>query len=224
MKSVRIASPHFSFFCIFVTDQIVVTMHRLAIFASGNGTNAQQIISHFQTHPAISVALVLSNNPGAGVLGRARQSGIPVNIFTRAGLYETGEVLTLLQKETITFVVLAGFLWLVPVDLLTAFPGKVINLHPALLPKYGGKGMYGSRVHETVLANREKESGITIHYVNEKFDEGTIIFQARCSVSQEDNPETLAQKIHQLEHRHLPVVIEQILTGKPVTGMGPIQA
>jgi len=155
--------------------------------------------------------MVLCNKPGAGVLDRAERLGIETYIFDKEQFYSSGDVASLLLERHTDLVVLAGFLWLVPVDLLRAFPGKVINIHPALLPAYGGKGMYGDRVHAAVLSNREKESGITIHFVNEQYDEGDIIFQARCPVEVGDTPETLAARIHRLEYEHYPAVISGLL-------------
>ena len=186
-------------------------MDKIAIFASGNGTNAQRIIEYFTGHPVISVDLVLSNNPEAFVLTRAKTAGVPAVIFSRKEFYETENVLTILKERQITFIVLAGFLWLIPDYLLHAYVGKIVNIHPALLPGYGGKGMYGMRVHESVINSGEKESGITIHMVNNKYDDGQIIFQARCKVEPGDTPESLAQKIHALEHEHYPRIIESVL-------------
>jgi len=187
-------------------------MEKIAIFASGSGTNAQRIIEYFKGHSFISVDLVLSNNPEAYVLTRAKSEGIPSVIFSRKEFYESEDVLTILEERKITFIVLAGFLWLIPDYLLHAYSGKIVNIHPALLPKYGGKGMYGMRVHETVKNSGDKESGITIHMVNEHYDEGQIIFQARCKIDPTDTPQSLAHKIHALEYEHYPRIIES-LTG-----------
>jgi phosphoribosylglycinamide formyltransferase-1 len=186
-------------------------MSKIAIFASGSGSNAENIIRFFRTHPRIQVKLILCNNPGAGVIKRAEKHGIDCIVFNRDQYKKAGFLLNILEEYDINFIVLAGFLWLIPSEMVTAFPGAIVNIHPALLPKYGGKGMYGVRVHEAVIAGAEKESGISIHYVNEKYDEGNIIFQARCTVTKEDTAETLAQKIHQLEHAHFPQVIEDLL-------------
>jgi phosphoribosylglycinamide formyltransferase 1 len=186
-------------------------MEKIAIFASGSGTNAQRIIEHFREHPDVSINLVLSNNPGAFVLERAGSAGIPSVTFTRNEFYESESVLRILEDKKITFIVLAGFLWLIPEYLLRAYTGRLVNIHPALLPKYGGKGMYGMRVHEAVINSGDKESGITIHMVNDKYDEGQIIFQARCPVEPGDTPESLAQKIHVLEHENYPKVIESLI-------------
>jgi len=150
-------------------------MHRIAIFASGSGTNARKIMEYFQDHPKISVHLVLSNNPDAYVLTRAHQFNIPTLTFSRQELYQSSHILDILSVQGIDFIVLAGFLWLIPSYILKAYPNQIVNIHPALLPTYGGKGMYGMRVHEAVIAAGEKESGISIHYVNENYDEGQII-------------------------------------------------
>lgn len=184
---------------------------RIAVFASGNGTNAEEIFKYFNDHPDIEVALLLTNKSDAPVVNRAARFDIPVVCFNRATFYQTREIPELLLSNQIDLIVLAGFMWLVPSDLVRAFPDKIINIHPALLPKYGGKGMFGSYVHEAVIAAKEKESGITIHYVNERYDEGNIIFQTRCEVEAGDTPAMLASKIHQLEHRYYPKVIENLL-------------
>ncbi len=182
-------------------------MKKLAIFASGSGTNAQRIMEFFRDSREAEVALVLSNKQDAFVLERAVKFGVPIRVFDRYEFYETTRILDLLLENDISLIVLAGFLWMVPDYILKAFPGRIINIHPALLPKYGGKGLYGMKVHDTVIREKEKESGISIHYVNEKYDEGEIIFQARCSVDPSDTPETLASKIHELEYRWYPEVI-----------------
>ena len=182
----------------------------VAIFASGAGSNAGKIIGYFREHPLIGVALIVCNNKKAGVLEIARQEKIPVLQIERELFYETGYVEEL-RKYNIRFIVLAGFLWKVPPVLTKAFPDKIINIHPALLPAYGGKGMYGRAVHEAVLKAGEKESGITIHYVDDIYDNGKIIFQAKCPIDPEENPESLARKIHLLEHINYPAQIETIL-------------
>ena len=187
-------------------------MDRIAIFASGSGTNAERIVSYFQKHPSIEVGLILSNRHDAFVLERAKKLGIPSAVFGRQQLYETDFVLNILKENNITFIVLAGFLWLVPQNLLTAYSGRILNIHPALLPNYGGKGMYGMKVHEAVISSGDKESGITIHNVNERYDAGDIVFQARCPVLPADTPESLASRIHALEYEHYPKIIEQQLT------------
>ncbi|MEM6687727.1 MAG: phosphoribosylglycinamide formyltransferase [Bacteroidota bacterium] len=187
-------------------------MKRIAIFASGSGTNAENIIRYFQERTNASVIQILTNNPYAKVLDRAKNHKISGLSFNRTALYRSNDVLNLLQNAEIDLIVLAGFLWKFPEHILAAFPNKVINIHPALLPKYGGKGMYGAHVHKAVIANKEIESGITIHFVNEHYDEGAIIFQAKAAVTDTDTPETLAEKIHQLEYKHFPEVIEHVLT------------
>jgi phosphoribosylglycinamide formyltransferase-1 len=185
----------------------------IAIFASGSGTNAQRIIEYFSGNPKISVALILSNKPDAYVLVRAKNLNVPSVVFDRHSFDETDDIIKLLKKEKIDFIVLAGFLWMVPVNLILAYPGRIINIHPALLPKYGGKGMYGARVHEAVIQSGDKESGISIHYVNEKYDKGNIIFQAKCEVLQDDTPDSLAHRVHQLEYKHYPEIIEKVIKG-----------
>jgi len=184
---------------------------KIAIFASGSGTNAENIIRFFNDHPTISVDLVLTNNENAGVINRAKSLGIENVIFTKEEFRKMTGMLPLLRNIGITHVVLAGFLWLIPKSLIEAFPDRIINIHPALLPKYGGKGMYGMNVHKAVIENKEAFSGISIHYVNEKYDEGSIIFQAKCPVSSSDTPETLAGKIHKLEYEHFPRIIESVI-------------
>jgi phosphoribosylglycinamide formyltransferase-1 len=185
---------------------------RIAIFASGSGTNAENIIKYFSGSSRISCSLVLCNKPGAKVLDRADRLGVPTMVFNREDFYKSNLVVDRLLQEKIDLVVLAGFLWLVPKNLLHAFSGRMINIHPALLPKYGGKGMYGMKVHEEVRASGDNETGITIHYVNEKYDEGKTIFQAKCKVETEDTPESIAQKVHTLEYRYYPEVIEKLLS------------
>jgi len=186
-------------------------MKRIAIFASGNGSNAQRIVEYFSGNRQVEVALILSNREDAYVLERARKLGIPVKTFDRKTFYETDDVLNWLENAKINLVVLAGFLWLVPSNLIAAFPGAIVNIHPALLPAYGGKGMFGEAVHKAVIESGEKESGITIHFVDEKYDHGNIIFQAKCSIEKCETPGSLAQKIHELEYEHFPKVIEQLL-------------
>lgn len=188
--------------------------HRIAVFASGSGTNAEEIFKYFRSNPAIQVVLLLSNNPQAYALERAKKFNIPAKVFTRSEFRESEEVLIWLQKRSVTHIVLAGFMWLVPDYLIKSYPHRIINIHPALLPKFGGKGMYGMRVHEAVKAAGEKETGITIHEVNERYDEGKILFQARCTVGQEDTPEQIAEKVHALEYAHYPSVIEEWISGK----------
>ena len=192
---------------------IFAAMKRIALFASGNGSNAQRIIEFFKDHNKISIELVFSNNPGAYVLERAKNLSVEAILFNRHEFYETDKILKILLERKIDLIVLAGFLWLIPKYLLDAFENRIINIHPALLPKYGGKGMYGMRVHEAVIVAGEKESGITIHYVNEKYDDGQIIFQAKCPVEDSDTPESLADKVHQLEHSYFPGVIKSVVMG-----------
>jgi phosphoribosylglycinamide formyltransferase-1 len=184
---------------------------RIAIFASGSGSNAQKIMEHFKRNADSEVILVLTNNPQAFVLQRADNFEIPSHIFTRHEFYETDDVIRVLKNLQIDLIVLAGFLWKVPHSLLNSFPNKIINLHPALLPKYGGKGMYGDHVHQAILDNKEEESGITIHFVNEQFDEGEIIHQSRFKIERDDNLEMIKFKGQQLEHSHFPKVIESLL-------------
>lgn len=186
-------------------------MHHLAIFASGAGSNARKIIEHFQESPDIKVALVVSNKKDAGVLDIAEAHGIPVQVIGRQMFYETEDLLTVLKQHQVDFIVLAGFLWLIPPYLVRAFQRRMVNIHPALLPKYGGKGMYGMHVHEAVRTAGEKQTGITIHYVNEHYDEGDIVFQASCPVTPEDSPTDIARKVHALEHAHFPKVIESLI-------------
>lgn len=183
----------------------------IAIFASGTGSNAKKIIEYFKHHPDISVSLIVSNKREAPVLDIARENGIPTLVINRQDFYQSEDILNYFNKYLIDFVVLAGFLWLVPSYLVSAFEQRMINIHPALLPKYGGKGMYGMKVHEAIHGAGEKETGITIHFVNEQYDEGDVIFQAKCAVEPTDTPQTIAAKIHQLEHRYFPEVIEKIV-------------
>lgn len=186
-------------------------MQQIAIFASGTGSNARKIIEYFQNKPDITVSLVLSNRAKAPVLEMAREHGIDTLILAREAFYATDHLLDQLKGYPIDFVVLAGFLWLVPSYLVRAYPRKMVNIHPALLPKYGGKGMYGQRVHEAVKKAAERESGMTIHYVNEAYDEGDIIFQASCRLEKEDSPEKIAEKVLRLEHEHFAPVVEQLI-------------
>ncbi len=182
---------------------------RIAIFASGSGTNAEAIIRHFSHHTHVQVVLLLSNKSDAYVLERARKLNVPARVFTRKQLYETDTVMHWLTEYQVTHIVLAGFLWLIPEPLIRAYPGRIINIHPALLPKYGGKGMYGMHVHQAVKAAAEKETGITIHLVNERYDEGQILLQARVPLTSKETVEEIAAKVHELEYRHYPAVIEK---------------
>jgi formyltetrahydrofolate-dependent phosphoribosylglycinamide formyltransferase len=182
---------------------------KLAIFASGKGSNAEKIIEYFKGHPRISVSLIVSNKKDAGVLGIALRSQIKTLLIGKENFNHTDTYVQYLKDQGITHVVLAGFLWKVPDNLIQAFPKKIINIHPALLPKYGGKGMYGEHVHQAVIAAGEKESGISIHLVDEEYDHGKTIFQAKLAILPQETPDTLAQRIHQLEHQHYPKVIER---------------
>ncbi len=184
---------------------------RIAIFASGSGSNAQKIMEYFRRSDDVEVVLVLTNNPDAYVIQRADNFEVPSHVFDRKEFYETDKVITLLKNLEVDLLVLAGFLWLVPQTLLEAFPNKIINIHPSLLPKHGGKGMYGERVHHAVLANKENESGITIHFVNSEFDEGEIIHQSKFKIEQGDDLKMLKFKVQQLEHLNFPKVIESLL-------------
>jgi len=189
-------------------------MKRIVIFASGSGTNAENLITYFNQNGRATVVLVLSNNPNAKVLERAQRLKVRSVSFNKMAFTETDEVLDTLKTSGPDLIVLAGFLWKFPVSILKEFPNKVINIHPALLPKYGGKGMYGMHVHEAVVKNKETETGITIHYVNEHYDEGAIIFQAKCKLSSKDSSEDVASKIHELEMEHFPKVVESLLFPK----------
>ena len=186
-------------------------MIRIAILASGSGTNAENIINYFKDNSKIRVVQVLSNKKDAKVLDRAKRLKVKSLSFTRNEFYDTNAIADYL-KETADFIVLAGFLWKVPPSLLTAFPNKIINIHPALLPKYGGKGMYGMYVHQAVVNNKETETGITIHFVNENYDDGAIIFQAKTVVEPDDSPDDVAKKIHELEYQFFPLMIESVIS------------
>ena len=186
-------------------------MKNIAIFASGGGSNARKIIEYFQDSPTGTVVLVVSNKKDAGVIDIAREHNIPVQLLQRPLFYETTEILNILQHHAVDLIVLAGFLWLVPDYLIQAYPHKIVNIHPALLPQFGGKGMYGAHVHAAVKSAGARESGITIHFADEHYDEGDIIFQATCPLTAEDTPETIARKVLALEHEHYPKVIEELL-------------
>jgi len=185
-------------------------MHSLIIFASGTGTNAAAIISHFKQNNKAHVALIVSNNPTAGVLEIAKKEQIPFLIIDKHTIKET-LLIEQLGEYKPSLIVLAGFMWKIPHGIVAAFPDRIINIHPALLPLYGGKGMYGHHVHHAVIGGKEKESGITVHYVNEVYDEGNIILQARCKVEDGDDADSLATRIHKLEHFYYPRVIENLL-------------
>lgn len=191
-----------------------MNLPRIAVFVSGSGSNAENIVQHFRQTQTGEVALMVCNNPTAFALQRATRLQVPALVIDKKTLQQKQTLLEILQAQRIDWIVLAGFLLLVPPYLLEAYPQRVINLHPALLPKYGGKGMYGMHVHEAVVANHETETGITIHYANEHYDEGQIILQAKCALDASDTPETVAQKIHELEYAHFPKAIEQEILKK----------
>lgn len=186
-------------------------MKRIVIFASGSGSNAENLIKFFHNRDNASVIQVLTNNPHAKVLDRCKKLKVSALSFNRIAFTEREDVLNVLKSSKPDLIVLAGFLWKFPENIINAFPNKVINVHPALLPKFGGKGMYGNHVHEAVVANKETETGITIHYVNEHYDDGAIIFQAKCKVEKDDTPQDVAAKIHELEMEHFPKVVEKLL-------------
>ena len=188
-----------------------MNVKRIALFASGSGTNAQNIIEYFSDNEQIIIDSLWSNKKDAYALSRAEKLEIETFVFGREDFYKSSRITETLKKRKVDLIVLAGFLWLIPDSLIQNF--VIINIHPALLPKYGGKGMYGMNVHRTVVKNKEKESGITIHFVNEKYDEGKIIFQARCPLDEKDTPEDVAQKVHVLEYEHFPQVIEKVALG-----------
>jgi phosphoribosylglycinamide formyltransferase-1 len=187
-------------------------MNKIAIFASGSGTNAENIINFFKENKKNEISIIFSNNKNAYVIQRAIKHGIKHQIFSRPDFYNSDNVLNILKENNINFIVLAGFMWLIPEYLINEYPNRIINIHPALLPKYGGKGMYGMNVHKAVVENRETESGITIHYVNKEYDKGNIIFQAKCTVSPNDTPEDVAEKVHKLEYTHFPPIIKETLS------------
>lgn len=185
---------------------------RIAIFASGSGTNAEEIFKKFQNHPTADVTVLLSNNTNAYALIRAEKFEVATKVFDRKTFRESNEIVDFLLNKRIDLIVLAGFMWLVPINLVSAFPNRIINIHPALLPKYGGKGMYGMHVHQAVKDNNESETGITIHYVNDKYDEGQIIYQVSCPISNSDTPDDIANKVHLLEYEHYPRIIEELIS------------
>ena len=189
------------------------TIPRIAVFASGSGSNAQRIAEYFAGTGLLEISAIYCNNPEAYVLERTKLLGIPFLLFDRDKFYNTNLVINDLKSRGTDWIVLAGFLWLIPEPILKAFPGRIINIHPALLPAYGGKGMYGMKVHEAVMASGDKQSGITIHHVNELYDEGDIIFQATCQIQPGDTPEMLAAKIHELEYEYFPAVIRKLVSG-----------
>ncbi|MBW8049842.1 MAG: phosphoribosylglycinamide formyltransferase [Cytophagales bacterium] len=183
----------------------------IAIFASGSGTNAESIIRSFKKHPFIKIVYLFSNNPAAYVLERAKKFKIPAFVFDKDTFYNSDKIVTKLKNYDVSLIALAGFLWLIPGQLIKAYPNKIINIHPALLPRYGGKGMYGLGVHKAVIESGDKQSGITIHYVDSEYDKGKIIFQAKCPVKADDTPEILAERVHQLEYKHYAEVIEGLV-------------
>jgi phosphoribosylglycinamide formyltransferase-1 len=187
-------------------------MKRIAILASGNGSNARAIIQYFHLNPGVKIESILCNNPKAKVIDVATEFQVPYYLITKKDLYETDHVLNLFENSAIDLIVLAGFLWLVPEKILHAFPKKIINIHPALLPKYGGSNMYGQRVHEAVFNAHDIVTGITIHYLSEQYDEGEIIFQKTCPVNESDTIETIAKKVQELEHEWYPRIIEKLLS------------
>jgi phosphoribosylglycinamide formyltransferase-1 len=189
-----------------------MNVKKIAVFVSGSGTNAQNIIRYFSGNEQIRIDSLWSNKADAYALVRAAALGVNTYVFSRKQFYETNEVVEKLKNSDIDLIVLAGFLWLVPDSLIESF--QIINIHPALLPKYGGKGMYGMKVHQEVVNNQDTETGISIHFVNQKYDEGELIFQAKCPVLPSDLPEDVAKKVHELEYQYFPVVIEQLLQGK----------
>lgn len=228
---ISIVFGQFSFFKKYLTKMIShftendEELTSVAIFASGAGSNAEKIIQHFaekknlvqienNKHTKVNIALIVCNKTGAGVLEVASKANIPTLLIKKEQFFSGNHYLPELKSHGINFIVLAGFLWKIPPDLIQAYPNKIVNIHPALLPKYGGKGMYGNKVHEAVIAAAEKESGITIHFVDELYDHGKVILQATCSIDENDNAESLAKKIHLLEHQHYPVVLEQLLNAK----------
>jgi len=184
---------------------------RIAVFASGSGTNAENIFSYFAANKQVVVDSLWSNKADAYALVRAANFGVDTFVFDRRKFYQSTEIVDTLRKRKVDLIVLAGFLWLIPDNLIRNF--TIINIHPALLPKYGGKGMYGMNVHKAVVESGDQESGISIHYVNEKYDDGKLIFQAKCSVEKDDTPEKVAEKVHELEYKHFPEVIEKVVMG-----------
>lgn len=186
-------------------------MKRIAVFASGSGSNAENIVKFFRNNDLARVTIILSNKKDAYVLERAQQLGVPSISFNREDFYNSNKIVRTLEEQEIDMVVLAGFLWLVPQSLIDKYDGRIVNIHPALLPKYGGKGMFGMNVHNAVVAEKETETGITIHYVNGRYDEGNVIFQAKVSVNSSDTPEMVADKVHHLEYEHFPKIVEKLI-------------
>ncbi|MBT3173703.1 MAG: phosphoribosylglycinamide formyltransferase [Lentimicrobiaceae bacterium] len=186
-------------------------MKNIVIFASGNGTNAERIVTYFEDNNNITTSCIFTNNPKAGVIERANKLSVNIQVFNRDDFYKTERILNNIKSHSPDLIVLAGFLWLIPEYLIDGYNGKIINIHPALLPKFGGKGMYGMSVHKAVIEASEKESGITIHYVNKHYDEGQIIFQKSCKLDMGETPKSLSNKIHELEHKYFPEVINELL-------------
>ncbi|MBO0321115.1 phosphoribosylglycinamide formyltransferase [Muricauda sp. CAU 1633] len=186
-------------------------MKQIVILASGSGSNAENIITYFKENPQVKVSAVLTNKKTAKVLERCDRLEVPSFYFSKIAFIKSDTIVGVLKSLQPDLIVLAGFLWKIPSNIIEAFPNQIINIHPALLPKYGGKGMYGAKVHQAVKENAETETGITIHYVNEHYDEGAIIFQAKTAVEPSDDADTIAEKVHQLEYEHFPKVIEKLL-------------
>ncbi|HEY3402675.1 MAG TPA: phosphoribosylglycinamide formyltransferase [Ohtaekwangia sp.] len=214
--------PEFGIWNSFSSFAPMSSKNRIAIFASGSGTNAEEIFKYFKDHPTIEVVLLLSNNPSAYALIRAEKHGVDSKVFNRTQFRESTVVLDWLSEKNVTHIVLAGFMWLVPDYLIQAYPDKIVNIHPALLPDFGGKGMYGMFVHEAVKKANRKETGITIHLVNEKYDEGRILSQKSCSIESTDTPDDIAKKVHQLEYQHYPKVIEEWIESPQSTVNGQV--
>lgn len=190
-------------------------MVKIAVFASGTGSNAQNLVQYFKNTSLARVALIVTNNPRAQVIEKAKLANVPVYILNKHDFENGSDYLGELEKHSISWIVLAGFLWMIPSKLIHAYPNKIVNIHPALLPKYGGKGMYGSNVHSKVLDNQEEKTGITIHRVNEEYDKGEIVFQASCDLQKEETIESIAKKVHELEHLHYPRVVETLIRQNP---------
>lgn len=189
-------------------------MKNIAIFASGTGSNAEKIIEYFEGHPEISVKIIVSNKKNAGVLKVGEKFAVESILINKEDFYDSEKILETFEDYDVDFIVLAGFLWLVPSYLIRQYPNRIVNIHPALLPAYGGKGMYGHHIHQAVFDNKELESGITIHYVNEAYDEGAVIFQKSMDISQEDSPEAIAKKVLALEHKYFSRIVEKVLQEK----------
>jgi phosphoribosylglycinamide formyltransferase-1 len=199
------------FFRKFSLNSLNSNPQKLVLFASGSGSNVLNVIAHFAKHPSVLIAAVFCNNPNAGIVEKMKVHAIPLVLFDKKQFQDAEVFLPLLQQYNPSFIALLGFLWRVPNYLVDAYPQHIINLHPALLPKYGGKGMYGMHVHEAVKLAKETETGISIHFVNEHYDEGKLIAQFKTQLTEEDTPQSIAQKIHSLEHKHVPAVIEDLL-------------